>query len=349
VVNRRGGIAGRDLRLDLLPTRRTAAGYAAPVTRACSRDFAIVAALSAFDADTSALECGIPDIPIEAIAPEHALHDTTYAAFPRRLDTVAVGPYRYLQSAIDGCCAQFVLVPTDPRARAATEAAIMGAEAIGFTTAGTTSLPDELTPEAFAAIVDDLGASGATFAAAGKSPVTATIALRRAAAPDGPDLAAPTGVEAWYCGASCYDRSFLGSGGDAVEDEYVAIETVPFTDRTDVPAMRAFLRSMALDGTPPTYAGLRAYVSGLLFQAAVQDVVAEHGADGVTRERLLGSLAAIDGFTAGGLVGPTDVGARTPSGCTVVLQVRRGRFVRMHPTESGNLDCDAQNLVELDA
>ena len=88
--------------------------------------------------------------------------------------------------------------------------------------------------------------------------------------------------------------------------------------------------------------------TGLLAQQALQQVVEAHGDDGVTRAHLLDALDATQDFTADGLIGPTDVADRTPSGCTVVLQVHDGRFTRVHPDERGSLDCEPQNLVELD-
>jgi hypothetical protein len=89
-------------------------------------------------------------------------------------------------------------------------------------------------------------------------------------------------------------------------------------------------------------------VAGVLFEDAVAPVLAEHGEDGLTRERLLESLGGIDAFTARGLVGPTDIGGRTPNGCFVLLQVEAGRFPRVSPVERGSLDCGADNLVVLD-
>jgi hypothetical protein len=76
--------------------------------------------------------------------------------------------------------------------------------------------------------------------------------------------------------------------------------------------------------------------------------VADHGGDGVTRSHLLESLAGIDAFTADGLVGPTDVAAQIPNGCTVVLQVHDARFARAHPVERGSLDCEGENLVQIE-
>ena len=309
---------------------------------ACGRDLAIVASLTALDTDTEALDCGIPNIAIETLSEEAAAHDTTYAAFPRRIGTAAVGPYRYLQSAHEGCCSQFVLVPDREPERAATEAAIAAASEIGFDTAGTPDVAFDAPETEYDELAQELAAANATFVSSGLGR-DSTIELRNAA-----DRAGVSGVAAWFCDARCYDPSFLTEGGSAVESEYVAIETVPFSDRRRVQAMRSYLSATARNGETPDYDGLRAYVAGLLAQEALEAVVDANGEDGITRTAMLNALAGIDGFTAQGLVGPTAVGDRAPNGCTVVLQVLDGELTRVHPTERGSLDCDPENLVELE-
>jgi hypothetical protein len=341
VVNR-DGIAGRKVRFDLLSTDGTTAGYAAAVTTACGRDFAVVAGLSAFDADTAPLDCGIPDVAIDTIAPEHASNPSTYAAFPHQLGTQAVGQYRYFRSAVEDCCSQYVLVPEHEPARGATEATIAAAQEIGFETIATPEVADDASAADYDALAEDLVASDASFVASGLGR-DSTVQLRQAAG-----VAGVTGVDVWYCDAQCYNPSFVADGADAVEGQYVAIETVPLGDRRSVPALRAYARASRRAGDEPSSTGLRAFATGLLAEEALRLVVAEHGSDGITRARLLDALAGIDGFTADGITGPTDVGAKTPSGCTVVLQVRDGHFVRVHPAERGRLDCEAQNLVEVD-
>ena len=341
VVNRRGGIGGRKLRLDLLATGGTADGYANAVATACSRDLAIVAGLSSLAADPAPLDCGIPDIAIETLTEAHTQHDTTYAAFPRRAGTEAVGPYRYLQTAVEDCCSQFVLVPDREPGRAATAAAIAAATEIGFDAVATPDVAVDAPESDYDALAQDLLAADATFVSSGLGR-DSTIELRRAS-----DDAGVTGVEVWFCDARCYEPTFLTEGSVAVDDQYVAIETVPFTDRRKVPEMRSYLKATARNGETADYDALRAYVTGLLAEQALRAVIDAHGDDGITRAGLLDALAAIHDFTGAGLVGPTDVGGRAPNGCAVVLQVRDGEFTRVHPAERGSLDCGPQNLVEL--
>jgi hypothetical protein len=339
-VNRKDGVASRKIRIDALPTGGTAEGYAAAVVTACDRDFAIVAGLSAFDADTEPLDCGVPDVPIEAIASTHATRNTTYAAFPRRTGVEAVGPYRFLRSATEGCCEEYVLVPESEPDRAHTKATVAALTQIGFDPVATPDVPTTAIDADYDAFAQDLAASGATFAWSGLGQ-NSTIALRRAAVTAGVSTT-------WYCDARCYDNAFLTQGSAAVAGQNVGIETVPFSDRRSVAAMRTYLRAAARDGGAASYDGLRAYVAASLFEAALDRVVQDHGTNEVTRAHLLDALAGIHDFTAGGLVGPTDVGRREPNGCMVVLRVEDGRFTRIDPAERGNLDCSPENLVVLD-
>jgi hypothetical protein len=339
-VNRRGGLADRTVRLDLLTTDGTAAGYAAAVAKACEQSFAMVATHSVHDADATPLACGIPDLPVEAFAPEHAQGSSTYPAFPRSAEVASVGPYRWLQTEVEGCCAQYVLVPAEGPDRAATEASIAITERLGFTTVSTPDVDLDASSADYDALAQDLAASDVTFVTSGLG-ADSTLELRRAAA-----AAGVTDVPVWYCDARCYFPTFATS--DDADGQYVAIETVPFGDRRDVPELRSYLRETIRADDFPSYAGLRAYVAGLLFEEALGPVSDEHGDDGLTRARLLESLASIDAFTGNGLVGATDVGARSPSGCFVLLRVDDGRFARVTPAVRGSLDCGADNLVELD-
>jgi hypothetical protein len=334
------GVAGRSVRVDVLATNGTAEGYRAAVANACTRDFAIVASLTETDTATSS-DCGIPDVPVEALSDAHRQQPTTFATFPARAGTEPIGGFRYVQSTVDGCCTQYVLVPDQEPARSRTRATIKALDHTGFTTAAAPDVAASATDNDYDDLAADLEASGANLAWSGLGR-DSTISLRRAAV-----TAGVSDSTAWICDARCYDDAFIEQGSTAVEGEYVAIDTVPFSDRRSVPGLAAYLRATARNGDPRSYGGLRGYVAGLLFQQAVERVVESHGADGLTRARVLDALAAIHDFTGGGIVGPTDVGARKPSGCTVVLQVRDGHFLRSDPDGRGNLDCSSENLVEL--
>ena len=71
----------------------------------------------------------------------------------------------------------------------------------------------------------------------------------------------------------------------------------------------------------------------------MNNVAKADGVNGLTRARFLDEAAKIHDFTADGMLGPTDVGARKISPCGVVLQIKGGKFVRVSPTKKGTFDC----------
>ena len=231
-----------------------------------------------------------------------------------------------------------MLVPDTEPGRTRTLAAVDAASGAGFTRAGTADISAGDPSSRYDEIVGTIADTHATFASSGLG-LASTVLLRQS------EQSHATDVKAWYCDASCYDAAFVDNGADAVEQEYISIETTPLGDHT--PALRRYARSAVRSGDDATYAGLRGYVAGTLFENAAAQVVGDHGQDGLTRARLLDSLAGTHAFTAGGIVGPTDIGQRAPSGCFVMLKVRNGGFKRVNPTAKGSLDCSPGNLVEV--
>jgi len=117
----------------------------------------------------------------------------------------------------------------------------------------------------------------------------------------------------------------------------------PLSDQGSVPAIATYVQaSQQFDG--PTLAGLESNAAGLLFQQVVKQVVASNGANGITRSGVLAAVATVHSFTADGILGTTDVGARQPTGCFALLQVQSGQLARVFPTAPGQLSCGSQNL-----
>ena len=52
-------------------------------------------------------------------------------------------------------------------------------------------------------------------------------------------------------------------------------------------------------------------------------------------------------YDAGGMIGTTDVGRKTPKSCLVLNQVKNGVFVRVWPKKKGTFDCNKKNFVSL--
>ena len=56
-------------------------------------------------------------------------------------------------------------------------------------------------------------------------------------------------------------------------------------------------------------------------------------------------MPPINDFTAGGILGTTQVGNRVPNGCFVMMKVQSGKFVRAEPAAHNALNCGDQNLI----
>ncbi len=337
-ANRRDGLAGREIRVRS-ETVASEADYAEAVARACTDSFAVVGSDSAFDADITAFECGIPEVATRLTDVAHRLLPTSYAVIPERTGIERIGAFRYLLDNVDGCCAEYTLLPTEDPERSATLASAEAANAIGFTTAGMADVAPEASDDDYEAVVQDLVANAVTFVRSGLG-LDSTVALRVAAA-------ATPGTETipvWYCDDRCYDDDLVERGGAAVDGQYVDIAVNPFSDKEDVPAIRPYIRAVRRAGQQPSGHGLEAYTAGLLFEEAARTVTDAHGDDGLTRARLLETLATIRDFTADGILGPTNVADREPNGCFALLRVEDGEFTRAYPTEPGILDCAEGNL-----
>src|SRR5262249_11747030 len=138
------GIAGRKIRIDAFENVTDSAKYVAAVKTACTQDFAIVGSLATVDDQTTELEqCGIPDLPARTNSDEHAQAKNTYPAVPTRATSPLVGGYKWLLDQVEGCCAQYAVIPTDPARQELAMQQVDAANSVGFTLVDTAALPDD--------------------------------------------------------------------------------------------------------------------------------------------------------------------------------------------------------------
>jgi substrate-binding family protein len=339
-VNKRSGIAGRKIRLDAFETVTDSAKYAAAVKTACAQDFAIVGSLAVADDQTTELEhCGIPDLPARTNSDEHAQARNTYAVVPTHATSRLVGGYKWLLDQVEGCCAQYAVVPSDPGRQEAAMQQVDAANSVGFTLVDTAELTDDAVQTDYNPVVQAMIDKHANL---GWSLLgyQSTVNLRKAALAKN-----AAGVKAWFCLDQCYTHSFVVQGGPAVNGQFVQIEVNPFEESRSIPAMRSYLKYTKKDGAQPTITGEESFAAGMLFEQVARQVVAQDGSNGLTRVASLGAVGGVHDFTAGGILGSTDVAARTPNGCFALLQTRSGRFARVYPATRATLSCGKDNLL----
>ena len=354
-VNAQGGIAGRELEVQFLDSKLSPDEARSALIQACEDSFAIVGTAALFltslepltgCTDQAGAATGLPDLSVVQTTFEHACAPTSFSVNGTAIDcdtrdevpqtyVVSAGPARYFDEEFDlergswvqGNDIQGALDGTLPVA--AGERTIVDGEDF---------LTSALSPQSvYTPYVQSLRRDGVDYVATyGNAHMQATLLQE----------ARVQGVTAdvFTCVVSCYDEQLIEEAGDAAEGSYVTLAQLPFNETDSNENLDAMVGSVAdLDGF-----GSMAWISGLLFQQAVEQVVEEQGPNALTRANLLAELNTIHDFDAGGLIGPTDIAAHRGSGCLVVTQVQDGEFVRVHPEEPGTLDCDEDNLVTVE-
>ncbi|WP_426571946.1 ABC transporter substrate-binding protein [Aquihabitans sp. McL0605] len=143
-------------------------------------------------------------------------------------------------------------------------------------------------------------------------------------------------------GQQYYDPELLAEPGS--EGAIVQLNTVPFEEADDSPALQAYLAAYKKLNTKvqPTSLGVQAFSAGLLFSTAAQAL----GND-LTRPKLLDELHSIHKWDGGGLHFLADPGANLSSDCFMYMQVKAGKFVRLWPKEATKFDCDPAYRYDL--
>jgi Periplasmic binding protein len=158
-----------------------------------------------------------------------------------------------------------------------------------------------------------------------------TVLLRKEAA-----LQGLTGVKVWDCGSACYDKQFLASGGQDVEDQYVDVTFLPVLSKADQKTNKMVANFVKYTGADNAASfGAYTWAAGIAFPDAVNAMVKADGINGITRTTILAALDKIHTFDAEGMIGAIDLAGRKITACDVTLQVKNGTFVRVNPTKPG--------------
>jgi len=353
MINANGGIACRQLVVKTWDSKLSAEEAKNGLIDACQTAFAMVGSNAVFNPDVSPLvSCpdktgqpvGLPDIAASAVDVNQLCNSTTYLIQPvTETCPVAVGQVRPIRVSVGS--AQWhleqnpglhglFLVPGDlPTTVQAATYQIEALEKVGIVFDGTPKVSGRAEQAALTPIAQLASDSDSTFVFNGANDST-MLKMRRETLTQGYD-----GVEVWACN-SCYTKAFLASP-DVAEGTYVDLPFLPFEERDTNQALDDYLTAVGEDHADNF--GAAAWQAAMLFQEAVEDVVAADGVNGLTRAALLGALSQIHEFDAGGWLGPKD--PRGVSECFMTVQVQGGKFVRVHPTEPGTFDCNADNVI----
>jgi hypothetical protein len=356
-----GGVAGRKLVVDFLDSELNANKSRNAVITACQQDFAMVGTAvlfltSADDItncpDKQGTAVGLPDMPSFTAGVVESCAPTVYGLNPPQLhcDTATSTPQTYTSSKMAGpyFVSKFgkdklhgvVVYATD------TKDAERGSRALleSFLSAGIKADQNvgvsAATPQSgYTTFVQKMKADGSNVVniiGGQASSMAAEMQLQGLNLQD----------VAFECG--CYAGSDKYTGDAALDGAYIWQYTLPFEEASSNAMMQNFVKYVPKD-KQDAYA-VYSWAATLAFAQAAKAAVDKDGVNGLTRANFLKSgVTTLSDFNAGGMMGTVNIVKRTPTDCSMVLQLKNQKYVRVFPKKKGTFDCKPSNLATIQA
>ena len=350
-INANGGLACRHVVVKTADSKLTADDAQNSVTTACGNSLALVGTTALFldnmkpaetCKDKTGKPVGIPDLAVIQTYAAEQCSPISFAALPfggacpysgegvRMFREQTVTEDYYNKTFGKGTLHGVYLVPSDLPSTISASTPLFAADvALGIKQDAQFGVSSLSTQSAYTPYVQAIKSNTATFARDGSDYVS-NVFFRKEAQVQGVNT-----VKVWDCSLQCYDARFISSGGSAVEKQYVWLSFLPFEDKGHNPELDNFLQ---YDKAPDAF-GAQAWVSGQIFAAAVNSVVAKSGPNGLTRAALLTGIRGLTNFDDNGFIAPTNIGGKIATKCLLGMQVQNGKFVRVDPVEPGKFDC----------
>ncbi len=362
-INQQGGIGGRKVVVDFYDSKLNPNNSRNAMIQACQNDFAVIGSATLFltsvddevnCADKSGQAIGLPEIGGIVTGVAHQSAGVSFPAQPPQLlcDTADQSPQTYqgqqgaekwlLKNVNKDLHGVFVLPNDTKDAYRGIKVQTDITQQAGITKDQEVTKSGRDPASAYTPIVQQLKADDSNYVFDGLS-YSQMVEMQQEAQLQNVDSSKVT----WQCTGACYDPKYIQTGGSVTEGTYMWLAYLPFGETKSNPALATMVKNVGASKT--TGLGVYSYVAGLAFQQVMNDVVAKQGVNGVTRENLLAGLQKLTSFNAEGIIGNTDIANKKTSSCFVLIQVKHGKFVRVHPQKPGTFDCAKSNYVTLQA
>jgi hypothetical protein len=358
-----GGVAGRKLVVDFIDSKLTPNDARNGVITACSQDYAMVGTFALFlsnmdDAeqckDQTGAATGLPDLASVTTGVVESCSRVSYPVSPPALDckTKDQNPQTYQGNQFDSKYllkthkndlhgAMIVSGDTQDANRGGT-VLVTVAEQAGVKSDQDVNIGGRSPQSAYTPIVQKMKTDGSNYAYV-TAAANSAILLRSEAQLQGltdPDIV-------WACTIACYDKT-VKQQADVMEGEYIPMTFLPFEEASTNKTLQAFLKYVGTKNAD----GFAVYgwTATLAFKQAVDAIVKQDGVNGITRKALLSTgVDALTSFDAGGMIGTVDIKNKVPTPCLAVVQLQKGKFVRLAPKKKGTFDCNKRNGVTIKA
>jgi len=358
-INQQGGIGGRKVVVDFYDSQLNPNESRKAMIEACENDFAVVGSATLFltsvddevnCTDKNGRAIGLPDIGGIVTGVPHQCAAVSFPAQPPQLrcDTANQDPQTYqgqqgaakwLLKNVNKDLHGALVLPNDTKDAyrgIKVQAEVAYQAGIGKDQEVAKSGRDPAS--AYTPVVQQLKADDSNYVFDGLA-YSQMVEMQQEAALQGVDSSKIT----WQCTGACYDPKYIETGGSVTEGTYMWLAYLPFSETKHNKALATMVKNVGSSKT--TGLGVYSYVAGLAFQQVMNDLVAKQGVNAVTRANLLAGLQKLTSFDAGGIIGTTDIANKKTSSCFVLIQVKHGKFVRVHPEQAGTFDCKKSNYV----
>ena len=326
-INFSGGICARKIEPLLLDSKTDSGGNRAAMLDACDKAFAAVGSMSAFDDGSAApgQDCGIPDMTaITTNAPKYKATNV-YPIAPNGSGLLSSSAPKYIAKKYPKAVKNAAMLWLNQAVTKNNATQRMAAyKRVGFNFVYDTEVQVlEANYTRFVQEMRDRGVQYVNMVSDFQSIVRLQKTFRQ-------QNYVPQ-VRDWDSVA--YDADYLREK-EPVEGSLVFINTAMFEEAAKVPEMKLYLEWLqrVSPGAVPDYFGIYTWSGYRLFQKLATQI----GPD-LKRPKMLAALKATKEWGANGLHGPHKIGEKQLSTCNIYLQVKNGKFTRLHP--ASGFDC----------
>jgi Periplasmic binding protein len=356
-----GGIDGRKIVVDFIDSHLNANEARNGVITACQDDFAAVGSAvlfltSADDltncADQAGHATGLPDMPSFSAGVVESCAPTVYGLNPPQVhcDTATSTPQKYTSSKGGGPwfvqqhgkkkLHGLMVYPSDTKDASRAARALLDAfVASGIKADQSVGVSAAAPQSAYTAFVNTMKADNSNVVdIIGGNP----ILLRSEMQLQGVDLSSVV----FQCG--CYSASDEFTSNPVMNGVYIWGYTLPFEEASTNAMLRNFLEYVPKDKRDG-FAEF-AWAAMLAFAQAAKTTIDKHGVNGLTRANFLkDGVTTLTKFDADGMMGATNMVDKIPTDCTMLLQLKDKKYVRIWPKKKGTFDCKPSNLATIEA
>jgi ABC-type branched-subunit amino acid transport system substrate-binding protein len=312
-------ICGRKLEYLPLDSRLDAGGDQQAAQQACEKAFAMVGSMSAFDSGgASAVSgCGIPDLRVATVTPSRLHSKVTYAVNSLAVNLVpGVVPQYFLKTHHEATQHAAFLYLNAGSGLANGKSQIAAYKKAGYTFIYEQAIdPLDVNYTPYILEMKNRGVQYVQFV--GDYNSAARLAKVMAAQQFKPDV--------YLLDSEGYDFKFVRLAGPAGEGTRLFTNSALLEEASSNEEMRRYIGWLGkvAPNSYPTYFGMFAWSAARLF---TEQAIQLGGR--LDRASLLAALAEVDGWDGHGLFTPQAIGKRTTSGCTTILRLQKGKWVR---------------------